>query len=99
MAKVKVKKINQEELLEHIRAIKSAKMAIKDLEEQIKGSQNAIIRVMNDHGLDEMNIDIFKVSYKDVSTDRLDTTSLKKELPDLYNKYVKTTVSKRFLIA
>lgn len=99
MAKVKVKKINQEEMLEHIRAIKSAKMAIKDLEEQIKGSQNAIIRVMNDHGLDEMNIDIFKVSYKDVSTDRLDTTSLKKELPDLYNKYVKTTVSKRFLIA
>ncbi len=99
MAKVKVKKINQEEMLEHIHAIKSAKQAIKDLEEQIKGDQNAIITVMNDHGLDEMNIDVFKVSYKDVSTDRLDTTALKKELPDLYGKYVKTSVSKRFQIA
>lgn len=99
MAKVKVKKINQEEMLEHIRAIKSAKQAIKDLEEQIKADQSAIITVMNDHGLDEMNIDVFKVSYKDVSTDRLDTTALKKELPDLYGKYVKTSVSKRFLIA
>lgn len=99
MAKVKVKKINQEEMLEHIRAIKSAKQAIKDLEEQIKADQSAIITVMNDHGIDEMNIDVFKVSYKDVSTDRLDTTALKKELPDLYGKYVKTSVSKRFLIA
>lgn len=99
MAKVKVKKINQKEMLEHIRAIKSAKQAIKDLEEQIKGDQNAIITVMNEHWIDEMNIDVFKASYKDVSTDRLDTTALKKELPDLYGKYVKTTVSKRFLIA
>lgn len=99
MAKVRVKKINQEEMLEHIRAIKSAKVAIKELEEQIKADQSAIITVMNDHGIDEMNIDVFKVSYKDVSTDRLDTTALKKELPDLYGKYVKTSVSKRFLIA
>lgn len=56
MAKVKVKKINQEEMLEHIRAIKSAKQAIKDLEEQIQGDQNAIITVMNEHSLSEMSI-------------------------------------------
>ena len=43
-AKVIVKKINQEKMLEHIRAIKSAKVAIKELEEQIKESQNAITK-------------------------------------------------------
>lgn len=98
MAKVKVKKINQEEMLEHIRAIKSAKQAIKDLEEQIKGDQNAIVTVMNDHGIDEMNIDVFKVSYKEVVTRRLKTEDIKKDLPDLYKKYSYDSSCMKFLI-
>ena len=40
----------------------------------------------------------FKVSYKPVTTQRIDTTSMKKELPDLVQRYMKTTTSRRFSI-
>jgi len=38
------------------------------------------------------------VSWKSVSSDRLDTKALKEEQPEIYKKYVKTTTSRRFTV-
>ena len=40
----------------------------------------------------------FKVSYKPVTTQRVDTTSMKKELPELVQRYLKATTCRRFVI-
>ena len=41
----------------------------------------------------------WKVTYKAVTSSRLDTSALKKALPDIAAQYTKTTTTKRFLIA
>ena len=41
----------------------------------------------------------FIVNWVNVVTNRLDVSRIKKELPDIYNKYVKETFSRRFSIS
>ena len=38
------------------------------------------------------------VSWKNVTTNRLDTKAFKEEVPEIYEHYVKPTVSRRFTI-
>jgi predicted phage-related endonuclease len=38
------------------------------------------------------------ISWKPVSTERLDTKALKEAEPEIYAKYVKTSVSRRFTL-
>lgn len=40
----------------------------------------------------------YKVSYKNVTSSRVDTTALKKALPDIAAKYTKTTTTRRFTV-
>ena len=42
--------------------------------------------------------DSFKVSWSNVSSDRLDIQRIKEEEPELYKRYLKTSVSRRFLV-
>ena len=40
----------------------------------------------------------YKVTYKAVTSSRVDTTALKKALPDIAAQYTKTTTTKRFTV-
>jgi len=40
----------------------------------------------------------YKVTWKQVTSSRIDTTALKKALPDIAAKYTKTTTTRRFEI-
>lgn len=99
MAKAKVKRINHTEMLEKIREYKVLKSTIDDLKQQQDSVKDEIIRVMTDYKLDTYEVDVFKVTYKDVTTTGIDSKRLEKERPDLYEKYLKETTSKRFRIA
>ena len=41
----------------------------------------------------------YKVSYKPVTTSRIDTAALKKALPDIAAQYTKTTTARRFTVS
>lgn len=41
----------------------------------------------------------YKITYKAVTSSRIDTTAFKKAMPDLAEAFTKTTTSKRFCIA
>ncbi len=41
----------------------------------------------------------YKITNKAVSTSRIDTTALKKALPEIAAQFTKTTVSRRFMIS
>lgn len=99
MAKAKIKKINNAEMLEKIRSYKSLQSSKKVIEEELEQCKNAIVDVMTAHNLDEYEVDVFKVTYKDVSRAAIDSKRLKSERPDIYDKYLTELVSKRFNIA
>ena len=52
---------------------------------------------MDENGLDSIAGNEHKASYKAVTSSRIDTTTLKRDLPEIAAKYTKTTETRRFL--
>lgn len=47
---------------------------------------------------EELSAGAFRVTWKPVTTSRIDTAALKKELPDVAARYLKTTTTRRFCV-
>lgn len=47
---------------------------------------------------EELSAGAFRVTWKPVTTSRIDTTALKKELPDVAARYMKTSTTRRFCV-
>ena len=76
---------------------------LKELERQIselKAKADAIKDEMKAEMGNEEHAEVegFKVNYTIVISTTLDSTKLKKELPDLWNKYKKEGITRRFSI-
>lgn len=52
---------------------------------------------MEENGLDSIAGSEHKASYKAVTSSRIDTTALKRDMPEIAAKYTKTTETRRFL--
>lgn len=62
----------------------------------IDGLKDELKRYMLENNTDVIIGTEHKASYKDVSSSRLDSKSLKQDLPDIASKYTIITTSKRF---
>ena len=81
-----------------VHELKKMKLAKADLEKEITEIEDFIKGHMEEQGVDEMMVDVFKIRWAAHSTTRLDTKALKAELPDIATRYSKTTQVKRLSI-
>ena len=79
--------------------IRNLKRLIEDAEAEITGIEDEIKARMTELDTDELRGGTCKVTWKQVSSTRIDSKALKKELPDIAAKYSSTSTYKRFLIA
>lgn len=79
--------------------IRSLKRLIEEAEAEITGIEDEIKARMTELDTDELRGGSCKVTWKQVSTTRIDSKSLKKELFDIAAKYSSTSTYRRFLIA
>lgn len=63
----------------------------------IDGLKDEIKEYMNAAGLEVLTGNEHKASYKTVTAARVDTTALKKDMPDIAAAYTRTTQSTRFV--
>ena len=63
----------------------------------VDGLKDTIKKYMEDNQLETLTGNEHKATYKTVTSSRIDTTALKRNAPDIAEKYTKTTESKRFL--
>lgn len=54
---------------------------------------------MEENGLEVLTGEEHKATYKTVTSSRIDTTALKRNAPDIAERYTKTTETKRFTFA
>ena len=78
------------ELAQYTRIMEEASDTVDSLKDEIK-------RYMDEHNTDILTGNEHKATYKAVTSSRIDTTALKKDLPDIAAHYTKTTETKRFL--
>ncbi|MCL1994837.1 MAG: hypothetical protein FWG63_01365 [Defluviitaleaceae bacterium] len=78
-----------------IERIKKEKLRKADIKAKIEKLENQLKAEMETRNQTEAVFGIFKVFYKEVETNRIDTTSLKKELPEIAQRFMTTIFSKR----
>lgn len=80
------------ELAEYIRMQEEAAAMVEALKDQLKERMTAA-------GVESLAGSEHKVTYKAVTSSRVDTTALKKELPEIAARYTKMTTARRFTFA
>lgn len=64
----------------------------EELDAEIETAADKIKAAMGD--ADEMIVGPWKVTYKEVTSNRLDSAALKRDLPDIAARYIKRVVSR-----
>lgn len=80
------------ELAEYIRMQEEASAMVESLKDQLKERMTAA-------GVESLAGSEHKATYKAVTSSRVDTTALKKELPEIAARYTKSTTTRRFTFA
>jgi predicted phage-related endonuclease len=87
------------ELTTTVRNLKDLMNMKEELESEIAAAQDAIKAEMTAREVDEMKVDVFKVRWTKVISNRFDTTAFKKAHEEIYNMFAKQTETRRFCIA
>ena len=87
------------ELTSKIENIKTLQTMIDELTAEMEAAKDEVKAEMNAQGVDELTVSCFKVRYKEVQSNRFDSTAFKQTHAELYAQYCKPTISKRFSIA
>lgn len=80
------------ELAQYIRMQEEITQTVESLKDQLKQHMTAA-------GVDTLAGTEHKVTYKSVTSSRIDTAALKREAPEIAARYTKTTETRRFLFA
>lgn len=87
------------ELTSKVRELKELKTMADELAAEITSIEDIIKAEMTARNTDEMQIDIFKIRWSKCTSNRFDSTSFKKAMPELYNQFTKQSEYRRFTVA
>lgn len=80
------------ELAEYIRMQEEAAAMVESLKDQLKERMSAA-------GVESLAGSEHKATYKRVTSSRVDTTAIKRDMPEVAARYTKTTTTRRFTFA
>lgn len=86
------------EMTTKIRELKELKAMAEELAQEITSIEDSIKAELTARNTDEMMIDVYKVRWTSVTSERFDTTAFKKALPELAKQFTKTNTIRRFSI-
>ena len=79
-----------------VKELMELKRMKEEIEAEIAAAEDAIKAVMGDEEL--LTAGAYKVSWKTFTSSRVDTTALKKAMPEIAEQFTKQTKSRRFAI-
>ena len=88
--------MSQQELVCAVTELQELKRLKEDLDAEIEAAQDRIKAVMGNR--EELTAGAFRITWKPVTSARINADALRKESPDLYARYAVTTTTRRFLV-
>lgn len=82
-----------------VKELRELKRIAEELQAEIDGITDTIKAEMTARDVDTLTGDDWKATWKPVTSNRIDTAAIKKELPDIAARYTKASVSRRFTLA
>lgn len=89
---------NKEQLTERVHSLKELRRQAEDLAERIKVLEDDLKNEMTSRNEYELEGDDWKISWKEVVSNRFSQSTFKAAHPDLFESYLKESVSRRFLL-
>lgn len=87
------------ELDSKVKELRELRRMADELQSEIDSLQDAIKAEMTAREVDTITGNDYKITWKNITSTRLDTAALKKALPDVVERFTKTTTSRRFTVA
>ncbi|MBO5449288.1 MAG: hypothetical protein J5994_08155 [Ruminococcus sp.] len=87
------------EMTRKLHDLKELEALIAKAQAEAEAIKDTIKAEMLTQGVDEMQVDVFKIRYKTVVSNRFDSKSFKADHADVYALYTKQTESRRFTVA
>ena len=82
-----------------VKELRELRRMAEELQAEIDVAQDAIKAHMDSQGVDTLAGSDWKVTWKPVTSSRMDTSALKKALPEIAERFMKSTTSRRFVLA
>lgn len=86
------------EITSKIEQLKELEALVREAEKEVEALKDEIKAEMAKQGKDELEAGRYIVRWTNVTSNRFDSNAFKKEMEDVYNRYVKQTESRRFSI-
>ena len=90
--------MSMKELESKAREIRELKRLREELDAEISAAEDEIKAYMIAADVDTLTAGEYKISWKAVTSSRLDTEALKQSMPELVKLYTKTTTARRFTV-
>ena len=87
------------EIIRKLNELSELRRMADELNAEIEAIQDEIKAHMTAEETDTLTAGAFKVTWKAVTSTRIDTTALRKDLPEIWQEYGKTSTTKRFSVA
>ena len=87
------------ELESKIESLREWENLLDKASKEVEALKDALKAEMTARGVEELPAGKYIIRWTSVLSQRFDSTSFKKELPELYGRFVKQTASRRFTIS
>lgn len=91
--------MSEQNLQKKVQEMRELQRMAEELSAEIENIRDEIKAEMLKRDADEVITGEYKITWKTVISNRLDTSALKKALPEVFERFAKQTETKRFCIA
>ena len=85
------------EIESKVRELRQLQALIEEVQAEAESIKDAIKAAMGDS--EELRAGEYRITWKPVQSARLDTAALRKALPDVAERFTRTTTTRRFCVA
>ena len=89
--------MNTTEIINKARQLRELQALIEEAQAEAEAIKDDLKAAMGD--AEELRAGEYKITWKSVTSSRIDTTALKKALPDLAAQFTRQTTTRRFMVA
>lgn len=87
------------ELAAKVRELKELKTMAEEIAADIAAIEDDIKAFLTANDTDELTVDVFKIRWKEVISNRFDSKAFEREMPDLHARYIKQSKCRRFTVS
>lgn len=87
------------EIDSRVKELRELRRMADELATEIESIQDSLKEQMQARGLDTLNGADWKITWKPVTSSRMNTAALKKALPEIAERFMKSTTNRRFVLA